>query len=143
MTREEISTALRRAIEAMYSGGDPATPHELSHPERVSHMYGQREMQGAAPVSALGQTMHTAFPDLHAAIEDLLVDGDRAALRLTMRGTHQGPFMGIAPTGKAVQWESIGIAHFRDGKLYHVWVQPDLLGLLGQFGVALPTMTSH
>lgn len=138
MTREEISTSLRRAIEALYSGGDATTHQEVSHPERVSNMYGQRQMQGAAPVDALGQQLRTAFPDLHAEIEDLLVDGDQAAMRLTASGTHKGPFMGIAATGKAVQWEFIGIAHFRDGQMYRVWVQPDMLGLMRQLGVDLP-----
>jgi predicted ester cyclase len=138
MTREEISTSLRRAIEAVYSGGDATTHQEVSHPERVSHMYGQRQMEGAAPVGALSQQLRTAFPDLHAEFEDLLVDGDRAALRLSLTGTHKGPFMGVAATGKAVQWESIGIAHFRDGQMYRVWVQPDMLGLMRQLGVDLP-----
>ena len=142
MTREEISTALRRAIDAMYSGGDATTHQEISHPERVSHMYSQRDMQGTAPLGALAQQLKTAFPDLHAEIEDLLVDGDRTALRLTVSGTHKGPFMGIPATGKAVQWESIGIAEFRDGQMYRVWVQPDMLGLMRQLGVEQPTMAN-
>ena len=143
MTREEISTMLRRAIEAMYSSGDATTHQDVSHPERVSHMYGQRQMQGTAPVNTLSQQLRTAFPDLHAEFEDLLVDGDRAALRLSVTGTHKGPFMGVAPTGKKVEWESIGIAHFRDGQMYRVWVQPDLMGLLQQLGADLPAMASH
>jgi predicted ester cyclase len=143
MTREEISALLHQAIEAMYSSGDATTHQEVSHPERVSHMYGQRQMQGTAPVGALSQQLRTAFPDLHVEFEDLLVDGDRAALRLRLTGTHKGTFMGVAPTGKAVEWESIGIAHFRDGQMYRVWVQPDLMGLLQQLGVEMPAMASH
>jgi predicted ATP-dependent Lon-type protease len=50
--------------------------------------------------------------------------------------------MGVAPTGKAVEWESLGIAHFRDGQMYRVWVQPDLMGLLQQLGVEMPAMAS-
>jgi steroid delta-isomerase-like uncharacterized protein len=134
---------LRGPIDALYSGGQPTTHQDISHPERVSHMYSQRDMQGTAPLGDLAQQLKTAFPDLHAETEDLLVDGDRAALRLTVSGTHKGPFMGIPATGKAVQWESIGIAHFRDGQMYRVWVQPDMLGLMQQLGVDLPSMASR
>lgn len=43
-----------------------------------------------------------AFPDLSIAVEDVMVEGDRVAARVTMRGTHRGEFQGIEPTGKRV-----------------------------------------
>ena len=43
-----------------------------------------------------------AFPDLSIAVEDVMVEGDRVAARVTMRGTHSGEFQGIEPTGKRV-----------------------------------------
>ena len=43
-----------------------------------------------------------AFPDAQATIEDLIAEGDKVVTRFTLRGTHRGAFMGIAPTGKHV-----------------------------------------
>ncbi len=51
------------------------------------------------------QAMHsllTAFPDGRFAVEDVLADGDRVAVRQTFRGTQEGAFLGIAPTGRRV-----------------------------------------
>ncbi len=41
------------------------------------------------------------MPDLAFFVEDLFAEGDRVVFRVMIRGTHQGPFMGVAPTGKA------------------------------------------
>jgi uncharacterized protein YhfF len=48
---------------------------------------------------ALHQTLTSAFPDLRTDIEDLIAEGDRVVARLSFRGTHQGEFRGIAPSG--------------------------------------------
>jgi predicted ester cyclase len=39
------------------------------------------------------------------------------ATRITMRGTHQGEFMGVAPTGKRVKVIAIPIARIEYGKI--------------------------
>ncbi len=44
----------------------------------------------------------TAFPDIHETVEDIIAEGDNVVKRTTWRGTHQGEFLGIAPTGKQV-----------------------------------------
>jgi predicted ester cyclase len=49
-----------------------------------------------------------AFPDIRTSEDDLIADGDAVVVRRTMRGTHQGEFMGIGPTGKAITFTSCG-----------------------------------
>jgi predicted ester cyclase len=78
-----------------------------------------------------------AFPDLRSSEDELLAAGERVVVRRTMRGTHRGPFMGIAPTGQAVEFSGIWLAHLREGKIAEQWVSFDALGLLRQIG-ALP-----
>jgi predicted ester cyclase len=46
----------------------------------------------------LFRKLHAAFPDLEITPEQLLSEGDRVAVRLTLRGTHRGEFMGIPAT---------------------------------------------
>ena len=40
-------------------------------------------------------TMLAAFPDFSVTIEDAIAEGDKVAVRVTLRGTHQGALMGI------------------------------------------------
>jgi hypothetical protein len=78
-----------------------------------------------------------AFPDIQSSEDDLIAAGDRVVVRRTMRGTHQGAFMGVAPTGKAVTFTGIWLARLSEGKLAEQWVGFDALGLLRQMG-AIP-----
>lgn len=77
----------------------------------------------------------TAFPDLHFTVEDMIAEGDKVAVRLTTRGTQQGEFMGVPPTGKHTTVTAIDINRFAGGKCVEHWLQMDTLGLLQQLGV--------
>ncbi|MFS8115371.1 ester cyclase [Rhizobium jaguaris] len=52
----------------------------------------------------------------------------------TMTDTHEGAFMGIAPTGNRVKVPGIGIYEVRDGMIVESWVVRDSLVLLRQLG---------
>lgn len=79
----------------------------------------------------------TAFPDTQGTIEDLVTEGDKVAVRFTIRGTHQGEFQGIAPTGKQVTMTGISIIRFTGGQMVEEWQNADILGMLQQVG-AIP-----
>jgi steroid delta-isomerase-like uncharacterized protein len=80
-----------------------------------------------------------AFPDAQVTIEDQIAEGDKVVARFTMRGTHRGAFMGLAPTGKHVTLTGIGIFRVEEGKIAEFWENVDVLGLLQQLG-AIPQM---
>ncbi len=65
------------------------------------------------------------FPDLSITVEDLMSEGDRVAARVTMRGTHQGAFQGIAPTGKRVEVRAIDMFRISGGKIVEHWGHAD------------------
>ena len=48
--------------------------------------------------------IRAAFPDLQTMIEHQIAEGDTAATRATLSGTHLGAFMGVAPTGEHLTW---------------------------------------
>ena len=64
-----------------------------------------------------------------------LAEGDRVAWRFTVRGTHQGPFRGIAPTGRSIVLTGTALTRMRDGQMVENWNETDDLGLLQQLGV--------
>jgi steroid delta-isomerase-like uncharacterized protein len=65
------------------------------------------------------------FPDLTVAVEDVMAEGDKVTARVTMRGTHQGEFQGIAPTGKRVEVRAIDMFRISDGKIVEHWGHAD------------------
>ena len=79
-----------------------------------------------------------AFPDLHHTVEEVIGEGDRIAVRFTIRGTHQGRFMGVEPTGRTMTSTALVTMRLRDGKVEELHGQFDALGMLQQLG-AVPT----
>ncbi len=66
-----------------------------------------------------------AFPDMRVTVEDMIAEGDRVAARVTMRGTHLGEFMGVAPTGKPVEVRAIDMFRIANGKIVEHWGHAD------------------
>jgi len=80
----------------------------------------------------------SAFPDLHLTIDTLLaLDGELLA-RLTATGTHQGAFLGLAPTGQRVSVCAFEGWRLRDGRCAEHWLQLDTGELLRQLGLLAP-----
>ncbi len=62
-----------------------------------------------------------AFPDYHWDVQDVVIENDTLAARLIGRGTHTGPFDGIAPTGRRVSTQELVIYRFAGGKIAQCW----------------------
>ena len=91
--------------------------------------------QGPKGLLYASKAFRSAVPDLHCAIEDLLVSGDKVTARLLFTGTHKGEFMGHPATGKPVTFFAIDILRIRGGKIVEDWHLEDNLTLLEQLGV--------
>jgi predicted ester cyclase len=87
----------------------------------------------AGPVGRIRERL-AAFPDLTTSIVDMFVSGDKLAVCLIWRGTHTGPYGGVAPTGKPVEVRDNAIWHFRDGKVIEILTLQDQFGMLKQIG---------
>ena len=79
-----------------------------------------------------------AFPDLRLEVDDIFGAGDRVVTRFRIRGTHEGEFMGIAPTGRTVEFGGIAIDVMNGDKRVAGWAELDRFGLLTQLGVVAP-----
>jgi len=76
-----------------------------------------------------------AFPDLAASVEQQTVDGEWVTTRITLRGTHMGEFMGVAPTGQAIEIMQISLDQVAGGKLVEHFGVSDWFRALIAFGV--------
>jgi predicted ester cyclase len=80
-----------------------------------------------------------AFPGLRLTIEDQIAEGDRVVMRWTGRGTHEGEFLGAAPTGKEVTITGITISRMEGDREIEAWEEVNMLDLMQQLGlVQLP-----
>ena len=78
-----------------------------------------------------------AFPDYHGTNEIQIAEGDMVANRFVFYGTHQGEFMGVAPTGKQVTFKGLSLDKVVDGKIVESFVELDLEDILGQIGAVV------
>jgi predicted ester cyclase len=76
----------------------------------------------------------TGFPDIRCEVSDLVAQGDRVAWTVRARGTHGGEFLGMPATGRPVDFLSMNVAEFRDGRALRHRVLMDMATLLGQLG---------
>lgn len=93
------------------------------------------EVVGREELKAQIEYLRSAFGDFSATVEDIIAEGDTVAMRVTLRGTHEGEFMGIEPTGNSFEIENMVFARVRDGMVAERRVLPDFLGLMRQLGV--------
>jgi predicted ester cyclase len=136
MSVESNKEALARGVDALRRGELTAW-FELHDPSVVAHGLMSPDAQGLEGVKAFYTALVGAFPDLSINVHDLVGEGEDVVARFTVHGTHEGEFMGAAPTGNSVTVEGISIYRFRGGKVVERWTSADGLGLLQQIG-ALP-----
>lgn len=64
----------------------------------------------------------------------MVADDDNVALAYRATGTHDGAFLGIAPTGKPIDVRGVQITRFVEGKMAERWGSSDQLAGLQQIG---------
>ena len=139
MSTEENKNLALRFIEEVINQGKLSTLDELITADAADHSLPPGLPPGREGVKLFLGMIRAAFPDIHETVEDIIAEWDTVVTRTTWRGTHQGAFLGIAPTGKQVSVSGIDISRVASGKFVEHWQSADNLGLLQQLGV-VPSM---
>src|SRR5947208_955127 len=135
MNPEESKAMIRRCVEEAWNGRDLAQIDQRIGPNCVGHNAGGPDLQGPEGFRHFMMMYQSAFPDLRFTVEDIVVEGDKAAWRVKSSGTQNGELFGIPPTGRSGGVETMIISRFANGQWVEDWVLTDLLGLLQQLGV--------
>ena len=138
MSAEEIKALERRYVEELNKGkaATMAAIDEFLATDFVGHVGTESEdTHGIKDYKKSVSEYFNAFPDMHYTIDDMVVEGDKVAVRFTATGTHKGEFMGIPPTNKKVKVQLIGIDRVVGGKIVEEWGISDMLGLMRQLGL--------
>jgi serine phosphatase RsbU (regulator of sigma subunit) len=121
-TEEENKAIFRRYIEEVWNQTNLELVDEIFD-RYISHQPdGSVLERGPEDVKRFVSEFRAAFPDLRINIDEQIAEGDKVVIRATLRGTHQGEFRGMAPTGKEI--EDKGFTDFRfseEGKVVESW----------------------
>jgi steroid delta-isomerase-like uncharacterized protein len=112
MSVEANKAFVKRYVEEPWNKGNVDVLDEMCAPS--FHLEG---LGGVEEFKAVITAIRTSFPDLHFTVEEIIAEGDKVAYRWTARGTHQGEYEGIAPTGKIITQTGITIIRLADGKV--------------------------
>jgi predicted ester cyclase len=110
MSLEKNKAIARRYQEEVWGKGNLALIDELLAPDYVDHSLPATMDPGFAGAKRAVQGALDAFPDGQWTVEDLIVEGEKVAIRWKMRATHEHAFRGIVD-GKIVErwvnWDSL------------------------------------
>lgn len=135
-TNDERRELIRKVWTAAWDRGEVAALDTL--------LAGGYRRLGATDAEGLGLeefkasiiATRSAFPDLVTHIDDVVVEGDSAAVRWRSTGTHLHSFLGVPATRRSVEVSGATFAHFDgDGLIDAEHVTWDPRALLAALGI--------
>jgi steroid delta-isomerase-like uncharacterized protein len=135
---EDNKRIVRRLIDEVWNGSDFEVQAEIQSPEFESHdstSWAGGNVAGRDAAIRGIASYRSAFPDLHFAIEDQIGEGEQVVTRWTGTATHEGPLLGMPPTGRKVRVTGVFIHRLEEGRIREAWSEWDILGLMTQLGM--------
>ncbi len=135
---QEINvSAVRHLADQGFKRRNMLAVDEIVSADMIDHQPFPGQRPGPDGVKDVINMFYAAFPDVQFTNEHIFGSGDLVADHWHMEGTHEGPFMGMPPTGKRVHVEGIEVFRMAEGRIVERWAQVDTMGLLRQLG-AIP-----
>ena len=138
MSTVDNKATVRRFFEEVLNQGKVALLDELFAPNFLYHDATRPDVRTLEDYKRFLTETHSAFPDVHFTLEDVIAEGEELVVRWTMRGTNTGDIvtpMHIPATGKQITVTGIGIGRTVEGKTVELWNEQDYLGLFQQLGL--------
>jgi steroid delta-isomerase-like uncharacterized protein len=130
MSSDAAKAVVRRNTEEVQGGGDFEVFEELFADDFIDHTPQPNCTPDKAGARSLYHALRTAFPDFHANIHWQAADGELITTFKTYYGTHRGDFLGLAPTGRSIYFETVDVMRVHDGKITEHWGVANLFSLL-------------
>jgi steroid delta-isomerase-like uncharacterized protein len=132
---DQNDTLVHRWFEEVWNKGRAEVIDEMFACDGVAHgLVDQegKELCGPAGFKPFFESFRNAFPDLQVVVEDTVSEGDKIAARCTVRGTHRGEGVGIAPTDRPVEFTGMTIVRVKDGQIVEAWNNFDFMAMFQQ-----------
>jgi steroid delta-isomerase-like uncharacterized protein len=135
----ENAALVARGIDAFFNRGDFTHLDEAVAEDYVEHEAGPDEAGGREGFRQFVTRMRTAFPDFRYELDEVIAAGDRIVLRGRMTGTHRGPFMDLAPTGRTIDVPVMDVLRMSDAQqVVEHWGMTDTMAMMQQLGAVPP-----
>ena len=131
----EQNTAAQEHLVSHINAGEVDVAVETFAEDALDHNPAPGQASGREGFRQFWTELTTAFPDAKITPDTVITDTDHVVAAYTLTGTHQGPFQGVEPTGRAISVNGIQIGRFREGKIVERWGSTDELGILKQLQV--------
>lgn len=133
-----VAQIARWVVDDVWNRGDYSLGDRLLAPVVILHYRGQAIRLTPDQATGVVQTWRAAFPDFHFELEDMMVDGNKAALRIPFTGTHKGRFWGLEPTGTKISVTETLVIRVEEDRIVEMWEDYDEYGLRIQLGLLKP-----
>ncbi len=117
MAAEDSKRVIQRLIDA-HGKGDRSAFQELI----ADNLVDRSPLPGHAPGGKQGgksgfDAIQSAFPNLDVKVNDIIAEGEKAVVHLTLRGTQSGEWNGRPATNRSVEVQGVAVLRIVNGKI--------------------------
>jgi steroid delta-isomerase-like uncharacterized protein len=117
---------VERFYNVVWNQADEAEARNILSPDFRFRASLGPELRGPGGFIAYLRSVHAALENFICIIDDLIETPDRAAARMSFRGTHRAKFFGAEPTGREIRWTGAAFFRVSGGKITELWVMGDV-----------------
>jgi len=133
-TPAENAAAARRWYDEVLNQGRIDVLDGLLAEDVVHHAALFVDLKGRQETAGSLRAIRAGFPDIRYTVDGVVAAGDKVLVRWTGKGTHEGPFLGFAPSGATVDWSGMNAFRFACGRIVEGWSEANGLAILRQIG---------
>jgi len=128
-TPEELVQAW---FERVWNQGDESAIDDILSPTGVVHGLPGGPINGPSGFKPFAQSFRSAFPDIRIVARRCVTEGNMCAAHCDVEGTHTGHGIGIAPTGRKMNFSGMSFVRSENGQIQEAWNTFDFLTLYQQ-----------
>ncbi len=135
---EQNKQLLRRWFDEVWNKGRTDAIDEMFDEKGIAHGLSDdpsNPIVGPTNFRPFHAVFREAFPNMMIVVEDLIAEGDKVVARCSIRGKHEGEFLGKTATDAPVQFTGIAIVRVANGKIVEAWNNFDFMTLHRQVGL--------
>jgi steroid delta-isomerase-like uncharacterized protein len=132
---EELNKAVARTAFFEYLNHKDFKSFEAIHTKDFVKHYNNRAPEDLSQEMEDAQGQFVSSSDLTMTVNWMIAEGDKVAVYITAKGTHDGVFHGIPASGKKYEVCALTVWRFVNGKIAEEWVFVNDLDIYRQLGL--------
>lgn len=127
--KQDLKALIELLWDEAWSKGNLDVVDKIIDERCVHHIPGFPDLQGKVGLSQFITLFRSSFPDIVITVEDQIEEDGKVANRWLAKGTNNGKYMGMEPTGRYITVVGITIYRFENYKGIEAWTSWDNSGL--------------